>query len=178
MKKACFLVFVFFSANLQRQTDVTRTISLLNWLIKRDRIAYLNAKSNAAVFYDQNALTNQTLITDSGKIIPNISLSNFLSAEEVQICKTVPQKLKQTDWRIKYSKLKVKFVTDEFEKEHQSNHTIYTFSEPIYLNKACSRAVIGEYFTCGVACGRDDLLLCELKNGNWTLIARSVVNND
>lgn len=166
------------TAHLGQTNGRAKTMSLLQWLVKKDNIQYLNAKSNAAVFYDRNALTKQTLITDSGKITPNASLQDFLSPKEVQIFKTSPIMLEQTDWRKKYSQLKTKIVTDKVSIKFKSTHTVYTFSEPIFLNRKNNRAIIGEYFTCGLACGRDDLLLCEFKNGRWHLLARSVINND
>jgi hypothetical protein len=178
MKKLFILVFTFLSANLLAQSNHNSTLSLLRWLIQRNHIQYLNAKSNAAVFYDKNALTEQTLMDDSGKSVPNMSLKDFLSAEEIQICQTAPPMLEQTDWRKKYSQLKTKFVTGESPWKPKETKTIYTFSEPIYLNEKNSRVVIGEYFICGPACGRDDLLLCEFKNGKWQLIARAVIAND
>lgn len=178
MKKLLVLVFTFLSASLLAQTTHNNTLSLLRWLIHRDHIEYLNPKSNASVFYDKNALTEQTLIDDSNKDVPNMRIKDFLSAEEIQICQTVPPMLEQTDWRKKYAQLKVKFVTDKSPWKPQKIKTIYTFSEPIYLNKQNSRVVIGEYFICGPVCGRDDMLLCELKNGKWQLIARAVIAND
>ncbi|HTD98975.1 MAG TPA: hypothetical protein VK668_06790 [Mucilaginibacter sp.] len=179
MKKLIVVLSIFLSALCLGQTNNrNKTMSLLQWLVKKDRIQYLNAKSNAAVFYDKNALTRQTLITDSEKTIPNTSIQDFLSPQEIRICKTAPIMLKQTDWRKKYSQLKTKLVTDKVSIKFKITHTVYTFSEPIFLNKENSRAIIGEYFTCGTTCGRDDLLLCEFKNGNWQLLARAVINND
>jgi len=177
MKKLYFLALILLSANLWAQTNTKNTLSLLRWLIQRDHIQYLNAKSNAAVFYDKNALTQQTLIDDSGKNVPNISIKDFLSVKEIQIFRTVPPML-ETDWRKKYSQLQTKFVTDESPWKQKETKTIYLFSEPIYLNKKNSRALIGECFICGPACGRDDMLLCEFKNGKWRLIARAVIAND
>lgn len=179
MKKLFILTFIFLPATLLGQTnDRNNTMSLLKWLIKKDNIQYLNAKSNAAVFYDRNALTKQMLITDSGKIITNASLKDFLSPGEIKVFGTAPPMLEQTDWRKKYAQLKTKFVTDKFSMTGKSGYTIYLFSEPVFLNKDHSRVLIGEYFICGIACGRDDLLLCELKNSHWQLIARAIIAND
>jgi len=135
-------------------------------------------KKYAAVFYDKNALTKQALITDSGKTTPNTSISDFLTQGEIQIYKTAPPLLEQTDWRKKYADLKARFVTDKFTMNAKAAYTIFAFSEPLFLNKEHSKVLIGEYFTCGMACGRDDLLLCELKNGKWRLITRAVIAND
>lgn len=179
MKMLLVLLFIFLSALVYGQTsDRNKTMSLLQWIIKKDQIQYLNAKSNAAVFYNKNALTEQTLITDSGKTDPNTSIQDFLSPKEIQIYKTVPSMLEQTDWRKKYSQLKTKFVTEKAPIKFITSHTVYGFSEPIFLNKEKSKVIIGEYFICGPACGRDDLLLCEFKNGSWQLLARAVINND
>jgi hypothetical protein len=178
MKKLFILTLILLSASLFGQSNNNNTMALLKWLIKRDHIQYLNVKSNAAAFHDKNAFTKQTLITDSGKDVPNMSLKDFLSADELQICKTAPHLLDQTDWRKKYARLKTTFVTDKFPSNPAANYTVYSFSEPIFLNKERSRVIVGEYFICGLACGRDDLLLCELKNGRWQLIARAVIADD
>jgi hypothetical protein len=173
-----FLLLTCLLVNGQTQTKDKNTQSLLSWIIKKEHIRYLNAKSNAAIFYDKNAFTLQTLIADSGKTVPNKSLKDFLPTTELDIGKRVPPMLEQTDWRIKYAHLKAKFVTDKFITNMKAGQTVYAFSEPIFLNEQKTKALIGEYFTCGVACGRDDLLPCEFKNGHWQLIVRAVVAND
>lgn len=155
-------------------------MSLLKWLVEREHIEYLKVKSFAAVFYDKDLLTKKTLIDSSEKDIPNLCLKDFMSPSEIEICKTVPPRHMQTDWSKKYQELKVKFVTDKSElKTFTSNipYTIYGFSEPVFLNETGTRVLIGEYFVCGPACGRNDLLLCELKNGSWQVIARAVIAN-
>ncbi|MBS1524311.1 MAG: hypothetical protein JST19_01605 [Bacteroidetes bacterium] len=178
MKKVLSIwLFVFIPAALLGQTN-DKTISLLEWLTKRDHIDYVKAKSNAAVFYDKNALIKQTLITDSDKTIPNISIKDLLSQAEIRIYNTAPIMLMQTDWRKKFARLKVKFVTDKASVKFINSHTVYTFSEPVFLNKESTRVIIGESFICGPGCGRDDLLLCELKNGSWQMLARAVIAND
>ncbi|HTK21933.1 MAG TPA: hypothetical protein VL442_20590 [Mucilaginibacter sp.] len=154
---------------------------MLKWLVKKDHIEYLKAKSNAAVFYNKDLLTKQTIIDNSDKTVPKVCMKDFLSADEIKTCETAPPKLMQTDWRKHYSKLKTQFVTDEFETNKlRSNepYTIFGFSEPIFLNKTNTRVIIGEYFFCGPACGRDDLLLCEFKNGSWQILARAIISND
>jgi len=154
-------------------------MSLLKWLVKKDHIEYLKAKSNAAIFYNKDLLDKQTLIDSSEKDIPNLCMKDFLSAQEINICKTVPPMLVQTDWRKHYLELKIKFVTDKSELLNSNPpHTVYGFSEPVFLNEANTRVVIGEYFVCGPVCGRDDFLLCEFKNGSWQIIARAVIAND
>ena len=177
MKKLLILILIFSSNISWGQTNNRRaTLSLLQWLIKRDHIQYLNAKSNVSIFYDTTALTKRTLMADSNKSAPHTSISDFLSPHEIYICKTAPPMLMQTDWRIKYLKLKTIFVTDKFYVA--GKYTIYTFSEPIFLNEAQTRVIIGEDFFCGPACGRDDMLLCELKNGKWHLLARAIIDSD
>lgn len=181
MKKVVLLAFVFLSSSLFGQTKHISTMSLLTWLVKKDHIEYLNTKSNSAVFYNKNILTTQTIINDSDKFIPNVCLKDYLSTYEVKILKSVPHLLMQTDWSIKYLKLKTKFVTDKFtagKLAQKTAYTVYGFSEPIFLNKTNKRVMIGEYFTCGAACGRNDLLLCEFKNRSWQIIARAVISND
>lgn len=176
MKMACILFAILYLA--PKNLESTRTMSLLQWLIKRDRIEYLNAKSNAAPFYDPSRLTHLTVLDDSGKTIPDKHMNDFLSAKEIEICKTAAQMLEQSDWRIKYANLKVKFVTEKFLERRKGDITAYSFSEPIFLNKELTRVLIGESFFCGIECGRDDLLLCEFKNSSWRLIARTVLAND
>lgn len=153
-------------------------MSLLKWLIKKDHITLVDPKSNAAVFYDRHAFDKQTLITDSEKTVPDKCLADFLSPAELNTGKTIPQMLEQTDWRKNYAKLRVKFVTDKFMRNIKAGQTVFIFSEPVFLNTQKTKVLIGEYFFCGMACGRDDLLLCEFKNGRWQLIARAVINND
>lgn len=105
----------------------------------------------------------------------------MLSTDEVELFKTVPRMLMQTDWTKKYKELKVKFVTDYYAERKEVQNTpfmLYTFSEPLFLNKNYSRVLIGESFICGIACGRVDLLLCEFKNGNWRLLGRAIVENE
>lgn len=178
MKHLFILPFILLSATLWAQkSEGNRALSLLRWLVKNDHIEYLNAKSNAAAFYHKDALTEQALITDSGKAIPNTCLKDFLSPKEIHIYKTAPVMLEQTDWRKHYSKLKAKFVTDKASIKFMYSHTVYGFSEPVFLNKENTRVIIGEYFICGPACGRDDLLLCEFKDGSWRVLARAVVAN-
>jgi len=179
MKHSVILVFTFLSATVWGQANERRrTLSLLQWLIKKDQIEYLNTKSNAAVFYHKDALTGKTLITDSGKNIPDTCMKDFLSPKEVHIYSTVPKMLEQTDWRKHYSQLKAKLVTEKESIKIMNSSPVYGFSEPVFLNKTGTRVIIGEYFVCGVVCGRDDLLLCEFKNGRWRLVARAVVAND
>jgi hypothetical protein len=177
MKTLLILSLTFVSQALRGQTN-NNTISLLKWLIKRDHIQYLNPKSNASVFYDKNALTGRTLITDAGKSVPNTSISDFLSAEERQISKTAPPMLEQIDWRMRYSKLKVKFVPDKLHGIAKETYTIYTFSVPVFLNEEHPTVIIGECFICGPACVRDHMILFELKGGNWQLVARAIITND
>ena len=176
MKATCILLAIISLSPLKLTHD--RTLLLLQWLIKRDRIEYLNKKSNAAPFYDQSRLSHLTVLGDSGKTIPNKHMSDFVSHEEMEICKTVPPMLEQSDWGLKYSLLKVKFVTDKVLQRKKGGFTAFSFSEPIFLNKECTRVIIGESFFCGIECGRDDLLLCKYKNGRWNLIARAVVASD
>ena len=180
MKNLLLSVFILFSTTLFGQTT-DPTISLLKWLIKKEHIEYLKVKSDAAVFYNKDLLTKQTLVDSSEKDIPNICIKDFLSAEEVQICKTTSVIQMQSDWRKHYSKLKVQFVTDKSEFKILNSdvpYTIYGLSDPIFLNRTGTRVLIGEYLVCGFACGRDDLLLCEFKNGAWQIIARAVIAND
>ena len=156
-------------------------MSLLKWLIKKDSIEYLNTKSNASIFYNKDVLKKQTIIDNSAKTVPNVCMKDFISAQEAQICETVPPMLMQTDWSEKYPKLKTKFVTDKstISKLTSKNaYAIYGFSEPVFLNETNTRVIIGEYFVCGPACGRNDLLLCEFKNESWQVIARAIISND
>jgi hypothetical protein len=178
MKKMVIVGLVLLSASLSAQPNRSSTMSLLKWLIKRDHIVYLEPKSSAAVFYDKDAFSKQTLITDSAKDIPNKSLADYLSPTELQTAKATPPMLMQTYWRKNYAKLRVKFVTDKLVRKIMASHAVFIFSEPVFLNKQKTRVLIGEYFICGDACGRDDLLLCEFQNGYWQLVARAVINND
>ena len=177
-KCGLILLMLTFFANLFGQSTKTSTMALLKWLVKKDHIVYLEVKSSAAVFYDKDAFSKQTLITDSAKDIPNKSLADYLSPAELHTAKTTPPMLMQTDWRIKYAQLSTKFVTEKSAMKIIASHAVYIFSEPIFLNKQNTRVLIGEYFICGDACGRDDLLLCQFQNGHWQLIARAVINND
>jgi len=169
MKNSLLWVLIFLSPELFEQTRNDPTMSLLKWLVKKDHIEYLKAKSNAAVFYNKDLLTKQTIIDNSGKAVPKVCMKDFLSTDEVKTCEIAPPMLMQTDWRKHYSKLKTHFITNEFETNKlnlNEPYTIFGFSDPVFLNKANTRVVIGEYFFCGPACGRDDLLLCEFKNGS------------
>jgi len=181
MKAVLLFAFIVLSAVARGQNEFTKTNSLLTWLIQKDNITRLNKKSNASVFYDTSYLKKQTLVDESFNKIPNLCIKDMLSANEVELFKTVPRMLMQTDWKAKYPKLKVKFVTEDYveHKEVQNAPVIvYTFSEPLFLNKDDSRVLIGESFICGMVCGRIDLLLCEFKNGNWQLLGRAVVENE
>lgn len=105
----------------------------------------------------------------------------MLSADEIKLFKNVPRMLMQSDWKKRHPKLKVKFVTDDYVKYKEVQNdafTVYTFSEPLFLDKDNSRVLIGESFICGMVCGRIDLLLCEFKNGDWRLLARAIVENE
>jgi len=181
MKNLLLFLFLTMAINSWGQNRVENTNSLLTWLIQKDHITHLERKSNAGVFYDTTYLKKQSLVDESLKNIPNLCIKDMLSPGEVEIFKTVPRMLMQTDWKKKYPKLKVKFVTDdyvEYKEIQNDSFIVYTFSEPLFLNKDNSRVLIGESFICGMVCGRIDLLLCEFKNGNWQLLGRAVVENE
>jgi hypothetical protein len=181
MKAFLLFAFILLSAIAHGQNELAKTNSLLTWLIQKDHITHLKRKSNAGVFYDTTYLKKQSLVDESLKSIPNLCIKDMLSIGEVEIFKTVPRMLMQTDWKKKYPKLKVKFVTDdyvEYKEIQNDSFIVYTFSEPLFLNKDNSRVLIGESFICGMVCGRIDLLLCESKNGNWQLLGRAVVENE
>ncbi|MDB4922654.1 hypothetical protein [Mucilaginibacter sp.] len=175
MKTSLLFVCLIIHVTARGQNRVEKTTSLLTWLIKKDHITYLNAKSNAGTFYDTTALTKHAMVDESFKEIPGGCIKDMLSADEVETFKKAPKMLMQTDWRKKYSQLKVKFMKNW---SPYSTKTIYSFSEALYLNKNETRVLIGENFWCGMTCGRMDLLLCEFINGSWQLLGRVIIENE
>jgi len=175
VKRLYLLIFLLLTNTAFGQSQFDRTRSLLEWLVAKHHVKYLFAKSNAAVFYDKNGLTKQTLVDENDKEIPGKCMKDNLSAAEIELYKTVPSMLMQTDWRKHFQNLKVKFISNV---PQNSTKSICYFTEPIFLNDNKTRALIGWSFTCGIGCGRDDLLLCELRDGHWSLIAEAVIYND
>jgi hypothetical protein len=182
MKKALLTLSLLFALNVYGQTTplIKSTDKLLSWLIKQDSIKLLNAKSDMSAFYNKDILNSQSILDEADKIDSNKYLKDFMNESEISMFNTAEMISKQTDWRIKYN-FKVKYYTNEKDpKKNLTNYnqTIFSFSNPLFLNKQYTRAIIGEGFTCGIACGRNDLLLCEFKNGKWNIIARVNVSND
>jgi hypothetical protein len=180
MKNLLVLMMLMVGVNASAQPPGrAETASLLNWLIKTHHIHYLQPKTNDGVFYGNRYLTMKSVLKPDNQIDTSRSLSNYLSNEEIAACKTA-QPAMLTNWRIWYKQLPVVF-TAGIKSELRlldKQKTIYTFSNPFWLNKEATRVLIGEYFSCGIACGRGDMLLCEFKDGKWQLIARAIITND
>jgi hypothetical protein len=182
MKKASLILSLLLPFNAYCQTNliIKNTDKLINWLIKKENIKLLNAKSDMSSFYNKDILNSQSILDEADKVNSNKYLKDFMNESEISMFNTAEMISIQTDWRIKYN-FKVKYHTNEKDpKKNLTNYnqTIFSFSNPLFLNKQYTRAIIGKGFTCGIACGRSDLLLCELKNGKWNIIARANVSND
>lgn len=180
MKRILILLFLIKSFNSYSQpSNRLVTTSLLNWLVKSDHIRYLKPASDDAVFYGKDYLTMKSVLKSDNSIDTNQSLSNYLKGEEIAVCKAaLPYvQTKSQNW---YKQLPVIFTDNvKIEKKlFDQQKLIYRFSNPLYLNKKATRVLVGEYFICGIACGRGDMLLCEFKEGKWQLIARSVITSD
>ncbi|MEO7211376.1 hypothetical protein [Mucilaginibacter sp.] len=174
-----FAILLLAQTTSAQPPDRKEATSLLIWLIKTHHIKYLAPKTNDGVFYTINYLTIKSMLKPDDQINTSKSLSNYLTAEEIATCKDAHPAM-MTDWRIWYKQLPVVFTrgTKHILKLFDQQETVYTFSNPFYLNKEGTRVLIGEYFSCGIACGRGDILLCEFKDGKWQLIASAIVTND
>jgi hypothetical protein len=162
-----FLLSLFSSVTYAQESNYkTQTRDLVNWLIKQDKIKLLNEDIDNST--QPNSLSIPIIYPDSLK-----TLKQFLTKAEIQKYKQTKQRKTKSKW-FKYN-LDVDYYNEKL--KDTSNKIIYGLSIPIFLNKACTRVLTGEYFICGIACGRGDLLLCELKDGKWTLIARGNVWN-
>jgi hypothetical protein len=154
---------------------------LLNWIIKKDHLNPLNTKTNISTFHAMGTdpLTI-TLITDYiENTLSHKCLKDFMTEDETNLFHSQIKQIKQVRWRKTGYKLKTAFFTEEQYPQDPDNIITYHYlSVPIFLNKEQTRAIVGESFSAGVAFGRGDLLLCELKNGQWHEIARVATENE
>lgn len=179
MKNALVLLMLMVAVTASAQPPGrAQETSLLKWLIEKDRITYLHTKTNDAVFYKkQYNLPTGVIHKSKYGGLPK-SITNHLNEVELETYKDAPMMM-QTDWR--YCKLKVDFTNNYSKRAREliaKHQKVFTFSNPIFLNKMGTRIIIGEYVTCGVNCERTDMLLCEFKDGKWQLIARAIITSD
>jgi hypothetical protein len=154
---------------------------LLNWIIKKDHLNPLNTKTNISTFYAMGTdpLTITPIIDYIGNTLSHKCLKDFMTEDESNLFNSQIKQPKQLRWRKTGYKLKTTFFTEEQYPQDPDNIITYHYlSVPIFLNKEQTRAIVGESFSAGVAFGRGDLLLCELKNGQWQEIARVATESE
>lgn len=157
------LVIALFAVNANCQSFEDRSdINFLNWLVKSEKIDTLFATTEAG--------------TLNSKQLQSADVVKFLSKEELASLNSQAALIKKRRWRKIQPKLK---VTDLINADAFviGNSTIYSLSEPIFLNDDHSRVVISLYFVSGMACGRGDVLLFEYKDGKWVVVKRSNIWN-
>jgi hypothetical protein len=179
MKNALVLLMLMVGIKASAQPlGRAQETSLLNWLIEKDHVIYLHTKTNDEVFYKKQYNLPTGIVNASKYGGLQKTISDRLTEVELKAYKDA-QMIMQTDWR--YLKLKVDFTNNYSERTRKliaKHQKVFTFSNPIFLNKAGTRTIIGEYVTCGVDCERAAMLLCEFKDGKWQLIARAIITND
>jgi len=154
---------------------------LLNWVIKKDHLNPLNTKTNISAFYatGTDPLTVTGIIDYTGNTISRKCLKDFMTEGEVNLFHSQIKQIKQVKWKKTGYKLKtIFFVQQQYQQDPVNIITYHFLSMPIFLNREQTRVIVGESFSAGVAFGRGDLLLCELKNGQWQEIARVATENE
>ena len=145
----------------------------MNWLIEKENIKFLNPVTDISTI-GVNHLSLELISQDTIKRSLK-TFESFLTTSEVKSYNSKKSRIKKSDWRKIGLFVNVKYIEDKSFKE---NMVRYSLTEPIFLNKQNTRVIIGEYFTCGLVCGRGDLLLCEYKNNAWQIVARGNVYNE
>ena len=180
-----FLIISFFlviipTAYGQSQIKDEDTQKILTWIVKTEHISSVYFK------IDSRALNNP--FRDDGDVLPcyvsvgdafvpisqRKRLKDLLTVDEIATFRLSLKDFKEIKWKKTPYKMDVKFFRQSsFHQTSDSTLAVFSYlSMPIFLNKEKTRAFIGKSWIADSVIGGGELLLCELDNNEWHVIAR------